>query len=89
MQKGAHFNIVCITLLIGLNIKFYQIFAKQHDIKISCFLNNLLITNSSETQKSHGLVIVCTSHIIDEIFLHTKKNPPFYFVNGRKVIYVT
>ena len=31
MQKGANFNtIVSIMLLIGLNIKFYEIFTKQH-----------------------------------------------------------
>ena len=29
MQKGAIFNFVSTTLLIGLNIKFYEIFAKQ------------------------------------------------------------
>ena len=30
MQKDALFTIVSIILLIGLNIKFYEIFAKQH-----------------------------------------------------------
>ena len=32
MQKGAIFTIVsqATTLLIGLNILFYEIFAKQH-----------------------------------------------------------
>ena len=30
MQKGANFTIVSTTLLIGLNITFYNIFAKQH-----------------------------------------------------------
>ena len=30
MQKGAIFTIVSTTFLIGLNIKFYKIFAKQH-----------------------------------------------------------
>ena len=30
MQKGANFTIVCTMVLIGLNIKFYEIFAKQH-----------------------------------------------------------
>ena len=30
MQKGANFTIVSTTVLIGLNIKFYEIFAKQH-----------------------------------------------------------
>ena len=29
MQKGALFSIVSTTLLIGLNIKFYEIFARQ------------------------------------------------------------
>ena len=28
-NKGAIFNFVSTTLLIGLNIKFYEIFAKQ------------------------------------------------------------
>jgi len=30
MQKGAIFTVVSTTFLIGLNIKFYEIFAKQH-----------------------------------------------------------
>ena len=29
MQKGANFTIVSSKVLIGLNIKFYEIFAKQ------------------------------------------------------------
>ena len=30
MRKGANFTIVSTMVLIGLNIKFYEIFAKQH-----------------------------------------------------------
>ena len=30
MQKGANFAIVSTKVQIGLNIKFYEIFAKQH-----------------------------------------------------------
>ena len=30
MQNGAHFTIVSTNVLIGLNIKFYEIFTKQH-----------------------------------------------------------
>ena len=30
MQKGAYFTIVSTKVLIGLNIKFYKIFATQH-----------------------------------------------------------
>ena len=30
MQKGANFTIVSTEVLIGLNIKFCEIFAKQH-----------------------------------------------------------
>ena len=30
MQKGANFTIVSTKVLIGLNIKFYEIFATQH-----------------------------------------------------------
>ena len=30
MQKGANFTIVSTMILIGLNIKFYEIFAKQN-----------------------------------------------------------
>ena len=30
MQKGANFTIVSTIVLIGLNTKFYEIFAKQH-----------------------------------------------------------
>ena len=29
MQKGANFTIVSTKVLIGLNIKFYEIFAKS------------------------------------------------------------
>ena len=31
MQKGANFTIVSTEVLIDLNIKFYEIFAKQHE----------------------------------------------------------
>ena len=31
MQKGANFTIVSTKVLIDLNIKFYEIFAKQHE----------------------------------------------------------
>ena len=30
MQKGAHFTIVCIILMIGLGSKIQENFAKQH-----------------------------------------------------------
>ena len=30
IQKGANFTVVSTTLLIGFNIKFYEIFSKQH-----------------------------------------------------------
>ena len=30
MQEGANFTIVSTMVLIGLKIKFYEIFAKQH-----------------------------------------------------------
>jgi len=30
MRKGANFTIVSTMVLIGLNIKFHEIFAKQH-----------------------------------------------------------
>ena len=30
IQKGANFTIVSTKVLIGLNVKFYEIFAKQH-----------------------------------------------------------
>ena len=30
MQKGANFTVVSTKVLIGLNIKFDEIFAKQH-----------------------------------------------------------
>ena len=30
LRKGANLTIVSTTLLIGLNIKFYEIFAKHH-----------------------------------------------------------
>ena len=30
MRKDANFTIVSTTLLIGVNIKFYKIFAKHH-----------------------------------------------------------
>ena len=31
MQKGATFTIVSTSLLIGLNIKFYEILTKQYN----------------------------------------------------------
>ena len=31
MLKGANFTIVSTEVLIDLNIKFYEIFAKQHE----------------------------------------------------------
>ena len=46
MQKGAIFTIVSTTFLIGLNIKFYEIFAKAVCILIPCSLANFLITES-------------------------------------------
>ena len=30
MQKGVNFTIVSTMVLIGLNVKFYEIFAKKH-----------------------------------------------------------
>ena len=30
MHKSANFTIVSTMVLIGLNVKFYEIFAKQH-----------------------------------------------------------
>ena len=30
MQKGANFTVVSTKVLIGLNIKFYEIFVKQY-----------------------------------------------------------
>ena len=30
MRKGGNFTIVFTMVLIGVNIKFYEIFAKQH-----------------------------------------------------------
>ena len=46
MQKGAILTIVSTTLLIGLNIKFYEIFSKAACILIPCSLANFLITES-------------------------------------------
>ena len=42
--KGAILTIVSTTLLIGLNIKFYEIL--EACILIPCFLSNFLITKS-------------------------------------------
>ena len=39
MQKDANFTVLSTTLLIGLNIKFYKIFAKKQ-------LSNVLLTKS-------------------------------------------
>ena len=36
-KKGAIFTIAPATLLIGLNIKFYEIFAKEHVYKSLVF----------------------------------------------------
>lgn len=45
MHKGGNFTIVSTTLLIGLNIKFYEIFTKQH-IYHPLFSTNFLTTKS-------------------------------------------
>ena len=42
--KGAILTIVSATLLIGLNIKFYEIF--EACMLIPCFLSDFLITKS-------------------------------------------
>ena len=52
MQKGAVFNFVSSTLLIGLNIKFYEIFAKQLGDVYYIFLTNFLITKSLLSQSN-------------------------------------
>ena len=39
MQKDANFTVLSTTLLIGLNIKFYKVFAKKQ-------LSNVLLTKS-------------------------------------------
>ena len=46
MQKGDIFTIVSTTFLIGLNIKFYEIFSKAACVLIPCSLVNFLITES-------------------------------------------
>ena len=40
MQKGGNFTIVSTTLLIGLNIKLYEIFTMQHVQCIHPLLSN-------------------------------------------------
>ena len=46
MQKGAHFTIVCIILLIGLGSKIQEKCAKQHVYE--CLLQNLMSLNKTD-----------------------------------------
>ena len=50
MQKGADFTIVSTTLLIGLNIKFYEIVACT--ILIPFFLASFLVAKSRLSQSN-------------------------------------
>ena len=50
MQKGADFTIVSTTLLIGLNIKFYEIFSCIYINPF--FLSNFLIAKSRLSQSN-------------------------------------
>ena len=68
MQKVGNFTIVPTTLLIGLNITFNKVFAKQQVIKayfkISCFL---LVTKSH--QSLSNAENLCTEHVNCKLFL--------------------
>ena len=64
MQKGANFTgTYCLYLkvLIGLNIKFYEISAKQHVYESLFFLSHFLITNSRLSLSNTE--IVCADHV--------------------------
>ena len=61
MQKGANFTILSTKVLIGLNIKFYEIFAKQHVHQSFFFLSNFLITKSRLSLSNTE--IVCADHV--------------------------
>ena len=50
MPKGAHITIVSTTLLIGLNIKFYEIFSCIYINPF--FLSNFLIAKSRLSQSN-------------------------------------
>ena len=60
IQKVANFTIVSTMVLIGLNIKFYEILAKQH-VYNPFFLFNLLITKSRLSLSNTE--IVCADHV--------------------------
>ena len=75
MHKGANFTAVSTKFLIGLNIKFYQIFAKPH---VYC-ISRLSLTNTEILCEEHVncklfLAIVCNSHNLSKSF-NTKKRP--------------
>ena len=57
-QKGANITIVSTTLLIGLNIKSYEIFAC---ILIPFFLTNLVIAKSRLSQSNTE--ILCAERV--------------------------
>ena len=61
MQKGANFTIVCTMVLIDLNIKFYEIFAKQNVYYSFFFLSNFLITKSHLSLSN--IEIVCVDRV--------------------------
>ena len=58
MPKGANITIVSTTLLIGLNIKSYEIFAC---ILIPFFLTNLVIAKSRLSQSNTE--ILCAERV--------------------------
>ena len=59
MQKGANFTIVSTTLLIGLNIKFYEIVACT--ILIPFFLASFLVAKSRLSQSNTE--ILCAEYV--------------------------
>ena len=61
MQKGPNFTIVCTMVLIGLNIKFYEIFAKQHVYHSLFFLSNFPVTKSRLSLSN--IEIVCADRV--------------------------
>ena len=60
MQKGADFTIVSTTLLIGLNIKFYEIVACT--ILIPFFLASFLVAKSRLSRQSNT-EILCAEYV--------------------------
>ena len=72
MQKGSNFAIVSTALLIGLNIKFYEIIAKQH-VYLSGFAKRYLLQDFLATVSFEACSVL--DHIFSYDHVFSTKNP--------------